>query len=103
MSTLNDMVGLVPEDRRAVAKGLVTELNFMRRTLVQLRKHVDENGPVDLFCNGKQQMLRESPALKSYSTLINRYGALSKQLVSMIPEDQQPEEDEFDQFLRGEY
>ena len=103
MTTLNEIVNLVPEGRRAVAKNLVVELNFMKRTLVQLRKYVDEHGAVDLFCNGKQQMLRESPALKSYSTLINRYGSIYKQLVSMIPEDQQPEEDEFDRFLAGEY
>lgn len=99
MASLAKIANLVPEDRRAAANSLVTELNFMRRTLVSLRKHVDEYGPTVWFENGSQRMWRENPSLKSYTALINRYTAALKQLVAMIPKDQQPEADELEQFL----
>ena len=103
MATLAQIANLVPEERRAVAKSLVTELNFMRRTLVSLRKHVDEHGATVWFKNGSQEMWRENPSLKSYTALIARYATLSRQLVSMVPEDEQPEADELDQFLAGNF
>lgn len=103
MATLAKIANLVPEEKRAVAQNLVTELNFMRRTLVALRKHVDEHGPTELFENGKQRMWRENPSLKSYTALINRYTSALKQLVDMIPKDMQPEADELDEFLAGNF
>ena len=73
----------------------------MTHTLAVLKRDIDENGPVELFKNGKQQMLRDSPALKGYSTLIQRYATLSKQLVDMIPKDAGTDEDELDRFIKG--
>lgn len=89
---LTELLQLVPEDKKPVAKKITTELNFMSSTLTQLRKLVKEQGPVVLFKNGRQEMLVENPALKSYNTTVQRYNQLFKQLVDLLPkEDRKPE------------
>lgn len=85
--TLTELLALIPEDKKPVARKLITELNFMSSTLTQLRKMVKETGPVELFKNGSQEMLRESPALKSYNTTVQRYSLLYKQLVDLLPKE----------------
>lgn len=90
---LRAMVQLVPEERRVVAESLVGELDFMAETLIELKKAVKERGVVDHFKNGKQDFFRESPALKAYNTTIQRYGAVYKQLVDMLPKQAQDNTD----------
>lgn len=97
---LNKLVKAVPEDKQTVAQSLTRELVFMAGTLEDLRAFVDENGAVDNFKNGRQEMLRESPALKSYSTLIQRYSLLYKQLCDLLPKEVAKQaEDELMNFL----
>lgn len=75
----------VPSDKKIIADSIIKELSFMAYTLEELRQNVKENGAVDYFINGKQEMWRESPALKSYSTMIQRYSLLYKQLTDLLP------------------
>lgn len=75
----------VPSDKKLIADSIIKELSFMAYTLEELRQNVKENGAVDYFVNGKQEMWRESPALKSYSTMIQRYSLLYKQLTDLLP------------------
>lgn len=75
----------VPSDKKLIADSIIKELSFMAYTLEELRQNVKENGAVDYFINGKQEMWRESPALKSYSTMIQRYSLLYKQLTDLLP------------------
>ena len=99
---LNAIVKAVPEARKPIAQSLTRELLFMACTLEELRDNVAENGAVELFKNGKQEMLRESPALKSYSTLIQRYSLLYKQLCDLLPKDEaRKAEDELMQFIEA--
>lgn len=91
--TLTELLELVPAEKKPVAKKLITELNFMSSTLAQLRKMIKETGAVELFKNGKQEMLRESPALKSYNTTIQRYSLLYKQLVDLLPKEERKAEE----------
>lgn len=90
---LKAMVQLVPDERRIVAESLVDELTFMAETLDKLKDTVREKGVVEEFKNGKQEFLRESPALKAYNTTIQRYGGLYKQLVDMLPKQAQDNAD----------
>lgn len=97
---LNKIAKAVPEGKAGVAKSLIRELVFMACTLEELRADVDEKGAVELFKNGKQEMFRESPALKSYSTLIQRYSLLYRQLCELLPKDEaKGTEDELQAFL----
>ena len=55
----------------------------MKETLDELKRQVRESGTVEEFHQGKQDFLRESPALKSYNTTIQRYSLLYRQLCDL--------------------
>lgn len=100
---LTELLQLIPEEKKPIAKKLITELNFMSSTLAQLRRMVKETGAVELFKNGKQEMLRESPALKSYNTTVQRYSLLYKQLIDLLPkEERKAEVSALYDFINGE-
>lgn len=104
---LTDLLQLIPPEKQPIAKKLITELNFMSSTLAKLRKDINANGAVEEFKNGKQEMLRESPAFKSYTTMTQRYSTLFKQLTDLLPKDEPGKQrqggggDIYD-FIRGE-
>ena len=82
---LKKILKLVPADRKDIAEKLIVEIAFVAETLADLREKIKENGTVDHFKQGKQEFLRESPALKSYNTTIQRYSLLYKQLTDLLP------------------
>ena len=75
----------VPEDKKPIAASLIKELTFMAVTLDELKEEVRKGGTVELFKQGKQEFLRESPALKAYNTTVQRYSLLYKQLTDLLP------------------
>lgn len=86
---LKEILNKIPEDKKPIAARIADEIIFMHSTLEDLRKHIKEHGTVEEFKQGKQEFLRESPALKSYNTTIQRYSQLTKQLSDMLPKEQQ--------------
>lgn len=82
---LKKILKLVPQDRKDIAEKLIAEISFMAETLADLRAYIQENGTVDHFKQGKQEFLRESPALKAYNTTIQRYSLLYRQLTDLLP------------------
>lgn len=82
---LKKILGLVPADRKAIAEKLIEEIKFMAKTLAVLRADIDENGAVAIFKQGKQEFMRESPSLKAYNVMIQRYSLLYKQLTDLLP------------------
>lgn len=88
LTRLKKIVKLVPDNKKSVANSLIKELSFMAGTLEELRENITVNGAVDFFKNGKQEMWRESPALKSYNTTIQRYSLLYKQLCDLLPKEE---------------
>ena len=99
LSELNKIVKQIPEDKRAVAKNLIEEIAFLYDTMTELKKQIAERGTVELFVQGKQQFLRESPALKSYNVSVSRYKALYKQLVELMPKTAPEPENELLDFI----
>jgi len=85
MQQLNELVALIPDERKQIAQKLAAEIVFMAQTLDQLKHDVTERGVVELFKQGKQEFLRESPALKAYNTTIQRYSLLYRQLADLLP------------------
>ena len=99
---LSGILEQIPEDRREVANDLLKELNFMSETLDELKAKVKSSGAVTLFEQGKQKMIIENPAMKSYNTTIQRYGAIYKQLIDLIPKMPPSEHDDgFEDFING--
>lgn len=85
---LKNILEKVPEDKKTIAGRLADELIFMQATLADLKKQIKENGTVEHFEQGKQNFLRESPALKSYNVTLKSYSNLYKQLTDLLPKDQ---------------
>ena len=74
---------LESEDRN-MAMNMVSELAFMKVTLEDLKEEVNVNGVVTEMPQGEYSITRENPALKSYTTVIQRYNATLKQLDDFI-------------------
>ena len=86
--------------KKQVAEGLVNEAAFMRATLEELKKLIDENGPIDEMPQGDYSILREHPAVKTYNTMIQRYSGVMKQLSDLLPKEVPREDDDgFDSFV----
>ena len=103
LKQFEELLKIIPVERKTIAQKLITEICFLTKTLEDLRKIIDETGTVDLFEQGKQKFMRESPALKAYNTTIQRYSLLYKQLESMISKGlQENSENELYKFINQE-
>lgn len=101
MKKLKTILKQIPKDRLPIAQSIYNELVFMQNTLDTLKDQVGEEGPVSMFKQGRQEFLREHPALKAYNTTVQRYSLLYKQLVDLLPPtDAIPKEDELIQFIK---
>lgn len=99
---LKSILEQISEDKREVAKDLIKELVFMCETLDELKENVKENGAITKFEQGKQKMMIENPAMKSYNTTIQRYGAIYKQLIDLVPKEVKAVEDDgFEDFVNS--
>lgn len=101
---LEEIKSFIPKEKWKIADDLISELCFMKKTLEDLKKEIRDKGTIEHFEQGKQSFLRESPALKSYNTTIQRYGTIYKQLADMVPKKEgksEQENDGFDEFVRG--
>ena len=102
---LKKVVNAVPEDRRLLAKNVAEELSFMSEMLAALKKEAREIGALENFVQGRQSILRENPALKSYNTTIKNYAVLLSKLTDLLPKvtiaPDDPDADDFDSFVAG--
>lgn len=85
LTKVKKLIDVIPADRKPVAESLLKELSFMEHILSELKKTVQEVGAVEHFENGKQNFVRENPALKSYNTTIQRYALIYKAFVDLLP------------------
>lgn len=103
LKELKQILKEIPEDRQAIAQSLYDELVFMQKTMQVLKKQIEEQGPTAMFKQGKQEFLREHPALKAYNTTAQRYSLLSKQLTDLLPKTSGPaQKDELLDFVKGD-
>ena len=94
---LEQILKKIPSEKENEASLIANELRFVLETTEKLRKDIEENGAVEHFINGKQDFLRESPAMISYNKLMKTYNTLYKNLLELIPKEELPTEDLFDE------
>jgi len=82
--SFDEILKKIPEDKRYIGEKLIGELSFMEKTLERLKKTIADNGEVEHFTQGKQDFLRESPALKAYNTTVQRYSVMYRQLTDLM-------------------
>jgi len=98
---LNKFFKNIQEDKQKIIKGLKEQAAFMYATLIELQEIMNNEGPVEMFEQGKQKMLREHPASKVYNSMIKNYSSVIKQLLELIPaEDKKTAEDELMAFVK---
>lgn len=100
ITRLKNILKDLSQDKQDISDGLVNEAAFMRITLEDLKKDINENGAIDEMPQGNYSILRESPAVKTYNTMVQRYNATCKELFSLLPKEIPIEEDDgFDTFV----
>ena len=100
ITRLTNLYKDVERSKRLTAKNLIEEAALMKSTLKELKSLIDVNGPIDEMPQGEYSILREHPALKSYNTMVQRYSTIIKQLMDLLPKEQQKEiDDGFEDFL----
>ena len=81
----------IPEDKKTIARKLIEELCFMEKTLASLKRQIEDGGELEHFQQGKQDFMRESPALRGYNTTVQRYGVLHRQLSDLLGKSKEAE------------
>ena len=100
MKKVKTILRKLPKDKKVIAESLYNELEFMQRTLETLKSEVDKTGPTAMFKQGRQEFLRESPSLKAYNTTIQRYSLIYKQIIDLLPKDDNKSKDELLDFIK---
>jgi len=86
------------KDKIKVLEGLLNEAAFMKITLIELRENILDEGVTELFEQGLQTFDRKRPVVDIYSTMVNRYANVMKQLIDMFPEE--PKKEELDDLMK---
>lgn len=90
----------ISKDKAKTLETLIGNAAFLRINLESLQEDLLKNGLTELFEQGEQAFMRERPEVKVYSTFLQRYTAVMKQLIDcMPPEVKKEEEDELMQFI----
>src|SRR5690606_5469760 len=87
-SRLNRILKDLSKDKKKMAEGLISQAAFMRVTLEELQEIMNTDGPVELFEQGSQRILREHPAAKTYNTMVRNYTAVCKALFDLLPDEE---------------
>jgi len=84
----------VDENRLRAADPLIENAAFMSVALKNLQNEIAENGMITQYQNGPDQWgTKQSDEVKTYNTMIYRYNAIMKQLLSLIPDDEKIDDD----------
>ena len=90
-----------PKDKVKALDGLIQEAAFMKISLEEMREDLLVNGLTEIFEQGSQKFDRERPQFKIYTTFMQRYSGVMKQLIDLLPEEKKKEEtDELLEFLK---
>ena len=84
-------------DKGRLGLTLLDETIFMKMTLDELKKNVQDNGVVTKMCQGKYDIERANPALNQYNSLIKNYQNSIKQINELLPKEDLSTEDTFDE------
>lgn len=101
---LRESYGNIPDDLMRVADGLIRRAAYMRITLEDYEKDLDDNGHVELFSQSEKTdpYERERPVARLYNTMNKNYQSIIKQLSDMLPKPPKKmgdADDDFDSFV----
>ena len=95
-------------DNKAIIDGLIQRAAYMRITLEDYEKDLDENGYVEMFSQSEktEPYERERPVARLYNTMNKNYQSIIKQLSDLLPKGINPppgenQGDGFENFVNG--
>ena len=78
----------VNESQRAIVTPLLQNAAFMKVTLEDLQKIINEEGVTETYQNGANQRgIKQSATLQSYNSLIKNYASVIKTLSQLLPKE----------------
>lgn len=93
----------LPKNSLHSVDGLIKRAAFMRVTLEDMEKDLDENGFVELFSQSDktEPYERERPVARLYNTMNKNYQSIIKGIADQVPKvkNDKPESDGFDEFV----
>lgn len=93
----------LPKDTRAIIDGLIRRAAYMRITLEDYEKDIDENGYMEMFSQSDKTdpYERERPVARLYNSMTKNYQSAIKQLDDKLPKAEiKAVDDGFDDFVR---
>lgn len=92
----------IDEDNKAIIDGLIQRAAYMRVTLEDWEKDIDDNGFIEMFTQSEKTAPyeRERPVIRLYNTMNKNYQSIIKQLSDLVPKyEPEPKDDGFDSFV----
>lgn len=85
----------IPDDHMRVADGLIRRAAYMRVTLEDYEKDLDDKGYVEMFSQSLNQTPYERgrPVVQFYNTMNTNFQKIIKQLSDMLPKSGPKQED----------
>ena len=83
-------------EKAMLGLALIEELEFMYKTLKELKKELDEKGVVTEMSQGAYSIERANPALTQYNAMIKNYQSTVKHLNDLLPKETLESPDDFD-------
>ncbi len=91
----------LPKDKFVIVDGLINRAAYMKITLEDFEKELDEKGYVELFSQSEktEPYERKRPTAEMYNSMSKNYSVIMKQLNDLLPEDiKSNSEDDFYKF-----
>lgn len=88
LKALRDTFEKMDNDRTTLGISLLEEAEFMKKTLDDLKKKINDEGVVVSMCQGAYSIDRANPALSQYNQLIKNYQTCIKSLLDLIPKEE---------------
>lgn len=99
---LREIYQNIDRDNKAIIDGLIQRAAYMRVTLEEWEKDIDENGYVEMFTQSEKTdpYERERPVIRLYNTMNKNYQSIIKQLSDLVPKYEPTSQDDgFDEFV----
>ena len=101
---LNRIFKNLDDEVRKIADGIIKRVAFMKVTLEDLERDLNENGYTEKFTQSAdvEAYDRKRPAVEIYNTTIKNYLSACRQLQDLLPKPSEngKREDEFDAYLK---
>jgi hypothetical protein len=89
MKRLSLLFASITDKKRQLVDGLLNRAAYMRITLEDYERDLDENGYVESFTQSEktEPYERERPVARLYNTMNKNYQSIIKQLTDLLPEE----------------